>query len=74
MGKGWVRVVVLVLGGVVGGYAGYWIGHLAGWSSNADWPWNIGGGTGAILSRLEWRWPGWPSPPWCGSCFSRRSG
>lgn len=42
------RVLWMVLGGVVGGYFGYWLGHLAGWSTNADWPFQIGGGAGAI--------------------------
>ncbi len=46
------RVLWMVLGGVVGGYVGYWIGHLAGWSTDADWPFEIGGGTGAILMSM----------------------
>ena len=46
------RVLWMVLGGVVGGYFGYWIGHLAGWSSDAEWPFKIGGGTGAILVSI----------------------
>jgi hypothetical protein len=46
------RVLWMVLGGVVGGYFGYWLGHLAGWSTGADWPWRIGGGTGAILTSV----------------------
>jgi hypothetical protein len=44
-----VRVLWMVVGGVVGGYVGYWLGHLAGWSTDADWPFKIGGGQGAIL-------------------------
>jgi hypothetical protein len=50
--RGFVRVLVMVLGGLIGGYAGYWIGHLAGWSTDADWPFKIGGGTGAILLSI----------------------
>jgi hypothetical protein len=46
------RVLWMVLGGVVGGYFGYWIGHLAGWSTDADWPFKIGGGTGAIAMSI----------------------
>ena len=45
-------VLLMVLGGIVGGYAGYWIGHLAGWSTDADWPFEIGGGTGAIVMSI----------------------
>jgi MFS family permease len=46
------RVLLMVLGGIVGGYFGYWAGHWAGWSVDADWPWRIGGGTGAILISM----------------------
>jgi hypothetical protein len=46
------RVLWMVLGGVVGGYFGYWIGHLAGWSTDADWPFKIGGGQGAIAMSI----------------------
>jgi len=46
------HVAYLVLCGVVGGWAGYWIGHAAGWSEGAEWPWRIGGGTGAILLSI----------------------
>lgn len=46
------RVLLMVLGGIVGGWAGYWIGHVAGWSTDADFPWTIGGGTGAILMSM----------------------
>lgn len=48
MSKKFTRVLVMVLGGFVGAYVGYWIGHLAGWSENAEWPFQIGGGDGAI--------------------------
>jgi hypothetical protein len=47
-----VRVLLMVLGGLIAGYAGYWIGHLAGWSTDADWSLRIGGGTGAILLSI----------------------
>ena len=47
-----IRVLLVVLGGLVGGWGGYWIGHLAGWSVNATWPGHIGGGTGAILLSI----------------------
>lgn len=46
------RVLIMVSGGILGGYYGYWIGHLAGWSRNADWPFKIGGGDGAILMSM----------------------
>ena len=45
-------VLLVVVGGLVGGWGGYWIGHLAGWSVNATWPEHIGGGTGAILLSI----------------------
>lgn len=48
MGKT-LRVLLMVLGGLVGGYLGYWLGDLLGWSTDAEWPFHIGGGTGAIL-------------------------
>ncbi len=46
------RVLLMVLGGVVGAYLGYWIGHLAGWSTDAEWPLRIGGGAGAIALSI----------------------
>ena len=46
------RVPFMVLGGIIGGWGGYWIGHLAGWSIDAEWPWEIGGGTGAVLLSI----------------------
>jgi hypothetical protein len=52
MPKGFVRGLVMVLGGLVGGRGDYWVGHLAGWSTNAVWPARIGGGTGAILLSI----------------------
>ena len=47
-----LRVLCMVLGGILGGWAGYWLGHVAGWSVDAEWPWHIGGGTGAILLSM----------------------
>ena len=47
-----LRVLFLVFCGCVGAWAGYWIGHLAGWSQDADWPGRIGGGSGAILMSI----------------------
>ena len=47
-----VNIVIVVLCGIVGGWLGYWIGHAAGWSVNAEWPGQIGGGTGAILMSI----------------------
>jgi hypothetical protein len=44
--------VLLVACGVLGAWVGYWVGHLAGWSERADWPWTVGGGTGAILLSI----------------------
>jgi hypothetical protein len=50
--RSWVRVLWMVLGGFIGAYAGYWIGYLLGWSSDAEWPLKVGGGTGAILLSI----------------------
>jgi hypothetical protein len=47
-----IRILLMVLGGIIGGWGGYWIGHLAGWSVDAEWPWEIGGGTGAVLLSI----------------------
>lgn len=52
MQRGWLRVLMMVAVGIVGGWGGYWLGHLAGWSSEADWPVQIGGGMGAILLSI----------------------
>jgi hypothetical protein len=46
------RVLWMVIGGVVGSYLGYWIGHAAGWSTDAEWPFRIGGGNGAIVLSI----------------------
>lgn len=50
--KSWVRVLWMVVGGFIGAYAGYWLGHLLGWSSDAQWPFKVGGGTWAILLSI----------------------
>jgi Zn-dependent protease with chaperone function len=52
MQRGWLRVVTAVIVGIIWGWGGYWLGHLAGWSTDADWPTTIGGGTGAILLSI----------------------
>lgn len=46
------RVLSMVLGGLIGGYLGYWLGHAAGWTTDAEWPFHVGGGTGAILLSI----------------------
>jgi hypothetical protein len=43
------HVAYLVVTGIIGGWVGYWIGHAAGLSEDAEWPWHVGGGTGAVL-------------------------
>jgi hypothetical protein len=52
MQKGWMRVVAAVVVGIICGWGGYWLGHLAGWSTDAEWPTQIGGGTGAIVLSI----------------------
>ena len=47
-----LNIIFIVFCGVVGAWVGYWIGHLAGWSENADWPGTIGGGSGAVLLSI----------------------
>jgi hypothetical protein len=41
-------IVFVLVFGLVGLWGGYWLGHLAGWSEDADWPGQIGGGFGAM--------------------------
>lgn len=53
MQRGWLRVVTAVIVGVICGWGGYWLGHLAGWSTDAEWPATIGGGAGAILLSIS---------------------
>lgn len=50
--RSWVRVLWMVVGGFIGAYAGYWIGHLLGRSADAEWPFRVGGGTGAIVLSI----------------------
>jgi len=52
MQRGWLRVVTAVIVGIICGWGGYWLGHLAGWSADAAWPTQIGGGTGAIVLSI----------------------
>lgn len=47
-----LNILFVVLCGVLGGWVGYWIGHAAGWSENAEWPGQVGGGTGAIVLSI----------------------
>jgi hypothetical protein len=47
-----VNIILVVLCGIVGAWVGYWIGYAAGWSENAEWPWAVGGGSGAILLSI----------------------
>ena len=47
-----VNILICVLFGIAGGWIGYWVGHAAGWSENAEWPGQVGGGTGAILLSI----------------------
>lgn len=46
------RIVITVVLAAVAGWSGYWLGHLLGWSTDADWPLSLGGGTGAILTAI----------------------
>jgi len=50
--RGWVIIVVAILAGIAGAWVGYWIGHAFGWTTNAEWPWRIGGGDRAILLSM----------------------
>lgn len=47
------RIAALAVIGVVAAWAGYWLGHALGWSRNADWPWSIGAGGGAIALSVS---------------------
>ena len=46
--RAWMIVVALVVIGVAGAWTGYWIGHAAGWTTDAEFPLTIGGGDRAI--------------------------
>jgi hypothetical protein len=50
--RAWVIVVLAIAAGVVGAWLGYWIGHALGWTTNAEWPLQIGGGDRAILLSI----------------------
>ncbi|MBP1632247.1 MAG: hypothetical protein H6Q11_535 [Acidobacteria bacterium] len=52
MQREWLRIVAASVVGIICGWGGYWLGHLAGWSADADWPVQIGGGTGAIVLSI----------------------
>jgi hypothetical protein len=47
-----LNIILVVVCGVVGAWIGYWVGYAAGWSENAEWPWTVGGGSGAILLSI----------------------
>lgn len=51
MSKG-IRTVLIVFGAIAAGWCGYWLGHLFGWSEDADWPTSVGGGAAAILLSI----------------------
>jgi len=44
------NIIIIAICGIIGGCAGYGIGHAAGWSKNVDWRVNIGGFPGALLT------------------------
>lgn len=50
--RAWVIVVLAIAAGIVGAWVGYWIGHALGWTTNAEWPLQIGGGDRAILLSI----------------------
>jgi hypothetical protein len=50
--RAFVTVVGLVVIGIIGAWVGYWIGHALGWSSDAEFPLRIGGGAGAIALSI----------------------
>jgi len=50
--RAWVIVVLAIAAGIVGAWVGYWIGHALGWTTNAEWPLQIGGGDLAILLSI----------------------
>jgi hypothetical protein len=50
--RAWTTIVLLVLVGIVGALVGYWAGHFIGWSRDAEFPFRIGGGQGAILLSI----------------------
>jgi hypothetical protein len=44
----WAIVVALVVIGIVGAWAGYWLGHAFGWTAGAAFPFTIGAGARTI--------------------------
>lgn len=46
--RAWLIVLILVLMGIVGAWIGYWVGHALDWTTDAVWPYQIGGGDRAI--------------------------
>jgi hypothetical protein len=50
--KAWVIVVIAVVAGIVGAWVGYWLGDALGWTTNAVWPLQIGGGDRAIVLSI----------------------
>ena len=50
--RAWVIIVIAIVAGVVGAWVGYWLGHAFGWTTNAEWPLQIGGGDRAILLSI----------------------
>ena len=50
--RAWIIVVLAIVAGIVGAWIGYWIGHALGWTTNAEWPLQIGGGDRAILLSI----------------------
>ena len=51
--RAWVIVVIAIVVGIVGAWVGYWLGHAFGWTTNAQWPHQVGGGDRAILLSIS---------------------
>jgi hypothetical protein len=50
--RAWVIVVIAIAAGIAGAWVGYWAGHALGWTTNAEWPLQVGGGDRAILLSI----------------------
>lgn len=50
--RAWIIVVLAIVAGIVGAWVGYWLGHAFGWTTDAAWPLQIGGGDRAILLSI----------------------
>jgi hypothetical protein len=50
--RAWVIVVIAIVAGIAGAWVGYWVGHALGWTTNAVWPLQVGGGDRAILLSI----------------------